>query len=161
MVNATRDCFFGNNNHPMSQGTRAHQVAMYTIFNAPLQMLADSPSKYMKEQETTNFIAQIPTVFDEVIPLDGKLGEYAVIAKRKGRAWYVAAMNNWTARDLEINLSSLFKASPTIQAELFYDGVNADRDGTDYRHQTTTINPTEPLKIHLAPGGGWNAVISI
>lgn len=161
MVNATRDCFFGNNNHPMSQGTRAHQVAMYTIFNAPLQMLADSPSKYIKEQETTDYIAQIPTVFDEVVPLDGKLGEYAVIAKRKGNKWYVAAMNNWNPCDLKINLSSLFKTSQAIKAELFYDGVNADRDGTDYRHQTTTINPTEPLKIHLAPGGGWNAVISM
>ena len=161
MVNATRDCFFGNNNHPMSQGTRAHQVAMYTIFNAPLQMLADSPSKYIKEQETTNFITQIPTVFDEVVPLDGKLGEYAVIAKRKGNKWYVAAMNNWNPCDLKINLSPLFKTSQTIKAELFYDGVNANRDGTDYRHQTTTINPTEPLKINLAPGGGWNAVISM
>ncbi len=161
MVNATRDCFFGNNNHPMSQGTRSHQVAMYTIFNAPLQMLADSPSKYMKEQETTDYISQIPTVFDEVVPLGGKLGEYAVIAKRKGNKWYVAAMNNWTARDLEIDLSPLFRTTQTIQAELFYDGVNADRDGTDYRHHTATVNPKEPFNIHLAPGGGWNAVITM
>ena len=95
MNNATRAQFFGNNDHPMSQGTRAHQVAMYTLFDAPLQMLADSPSKYMKEQATTDFISQIPTVWDETIALDGQIGEYVVMARRKGTTWYIAAMTNW------------------------------------------------------------------
>ncbi len=158
MLNATRDCFFGNNDHPMSQGTRAHQVAMYTLFHAPLQMLADSPSKYRKEQETTDFIAQVPTVFDEVVALDGQLGEYAVIAKRKGQKWWIAAMTDWTARDIEIDLAPL---SPgTYDAEIFCDGVNADREATDYRHSTVTVKAGERLKAHLAPGGGWSAVLT-
>ena len=91
----------------MRQGTRVHQMAMYTIFDAPLQMLADSPTKYMQNQECTDFIAQIPTVYDQVVPLDGKLGEYVVVAKRKGSRWYIAAMNNWQDRDLTIDLSPL------------------------------------------------------
>ena len=157
MLNATRDCFFGNNNHPMSQGTRAHQVAMYILYNAPLQMLADSPSKYMKEQETTNYISQIPTVFDEVVALDGQLGEYAVIAKRKGTKWYVAAMTNWTARDLTIDLKMLSPGNH--RAEIFADGFNADREATDYKRSTAFVTQGQQLKVHLAPGGGWNAVI--
>jgi len=160
MLNATRDCFFGNNNHPMSQGTRAHQVAMYTTFDAPLQMLADSPSKYMKEQETTDFIAQIPTTWDEVVALGGELGEYTILAKRKGARWYVAAMTNWTARDLTIDLGKLGLSSGSHRAEIFCDGMNADREATDYKHIVTTVSANERLAVHLAPGGGWSAIIN-
>ena len=157
MDNATRAQYFGNNDHPMSQGTRAHQVAMYITYDAPLQMLADSPSKYMKEQETTDFLSQIPTVFDEVIALDGKIGEYTVIAKRKGNKWYIAAMTNWTPRDLTIDLSMISTGSH--KAEIFADGFNADRAATDYKHTVTTIRKDQQLKIHLAPGGGWSMIV--
>lgn len=167
MVNAVRSQFFGNNDHPMSQGTRVHQMAMYTIFDAPLQMLADSPTKYMQNQECTDFIAQIPTVYDQVVPLDGKLGEYVVIAKRKGARWYIAAMNNWQARDLTVDLSLLIKMNETNnkleklngRANIFADGINADREATDYKHTQRQINSDDKLQIHLAPGGGWTAIV--
>ena len=167
MVNAVRSQFFGNNDHPMSQGTRVHQMAMYTIFEAPLQMLADSPTKYMQNQECTDFIAQIPTVYDQVVPLDGKLGEYVVVAKRKGARWYIAAMNNWQARDLTVDLSLLIKMNETNnkleklngRANIFADGINADREATDYKHTQRQINSDDKLQIHLAPGGGWTAIV--
>ena len=157
MVNAVRSQFFGNNDHPMSQGTRAHQVAMYVTFEAPLQMLADSPSKYMKEQETTDFIAQIPTTFDETVALDGALGEYTAIARRKGSVWYVACMTNWTPRDLQLPLT--FLGSGNYEAAVFADGVNAEKEATDYTltHQAVTASATLP--VHLAAGGGWAAII--
>lgn len=157
MNNATRAQFFGNNDHPMSQGTRAHQVAMYTIFDAPLQMLADSPSKYIKEQETTNFISKIPTTWDEVVPLDGRLGQYVAVAKRKGNTWYVAAMTDWTPRQFTISLSML--GSGQHQAEVFADGVNADRDATDYQLSTLNVAQGDSITIRLAPAGGWSAII--
>ena len=157
MANATRAQFFGNNDHPMSQGTRAHQVAMYTIFDAPLQMLADSPSKYMKEQETVVFISQIPTTFDETIAIDGIIGEYVVLARRKGDIWYVAAMTNWQPRTLDISLNMLTKN--IHQAEIFADGVNADRDATDYVRQSRQVGCGDVLKCVLMPGGGWSAII--
>lgn len=167
MVNAVRSQFFGNNDHPMSQGTRVHQMAMYTIFEAPLQMLADSPTKYMQNQECTDFIAQIPTVYDQVVPLDGKLGEYVVVAKRKGARWYIAAMNNWQARDLTVDLSLLIKMNEKTnkleklngRANIFADGINADREATDYKHTQRQINSDDKLQIHLAPGGGWTAIV--
>lgn len=157
MTNATRAEFFGNNDHPMSQGTRAHQVAMYTIFDAPLQMLADAPTKYEREQSTTDFISQIPTIFDEIVALDGVLGEYAVIAKRKGSTWYIAAMTNWTPRELTIPLSMLSEG--THQAEIFADGVNADRDATDYVKTQIEVMKDKQINVRLAPGGGWSAII--
>ena len=167
MMNAVRSQFFGNNDHPMSQGTRVHQMAMYTIFDAPLQMLADSPTKYMQNQECTDFFAQIPTVYDQVVPLDGKLGEYVVVAKRKGARWYIAAMNNWQARDLTVDLSLLIKINETNnkleklngRANIFADGINADREATDYKHTQRQINSDDKLQIHLAPGGGWTAIV--
>lgn len=167
MVNAVRSQFFGNNDHPMSQGTRVHQMAMYTIFDAPLQMLADSPTQYMQNQECTDFISQIPTVYDQVVPLDGKLGEYVVVAKRKGNKWYIAAMNNWQARDLTVDLSRLVTPNDTTgklekmngKANIFADGINADREATDYKHTYRQVTSDDKLQIHLAPGGGWTAIV--
>lgn len=157
MQNATRAQFFGNNDHPMSQGTRAHQVAMYTLFDAPLQMLADSPSKYMREQPTADYISQIPTVWDETLALDGQLGEYVVMARRRGSTWYLAAMTNWTPRTLTIPLGML--AAGNHEAIIFADGVNADRDATDYTLTSREVQNGDVLTVTLAPGGGWSAVV--
>lgn len=157
MVNARRDNFFGNNDHPMSQGTRVHQIAMYATFEAPLQMLADSPTKYEKEQECTDFIAQIPTVYDETIALDGELGEYSLLARRKGTTWYVAALTDWTPRLLTLDLS--FLADGAHEAIIFADGVNAEKEATDYKRTVQEVKKGDKLTIKLASGGGWAAII--
>lgn len=154
MLNATKGNFFGNNNNPMSQGTRVHQMAMYTLFEAPLQMMADSPSKYLQNPECAAFIASIPTTFDETVVLGGEMGEWLALARRKGNTWYVAAMNNWTSRDLQLNLSFLSGR----KALVFADGVNADREATDWQSHEMTIDGN-PLNIHLAPAGGWTAIV--
>lgn len=134
----------------MSQGTRCHQLAEYVIFDAPLSMLCDSPSNYMNEPECTAWIAAVPTVWDETIALDGKVGEYVVQARRKGNVWYVGALGNWDARDLEIDLGFLGKG----KAVVFADGVNAHRAARDYKRSEIELDGN-PVKIHLAPGGGW------
>ena len=157
MMNATKENFFGNNGHPMSQGTRVHQMAMYTTFEAPLQMLADSPTKYMQNQECTDFIAQIPTTFDETIALDGQLGKYTLIVRRKGTTWYLAAMTDWTIRNLTVDLS--FLSPGQHQADIFADGVNAAKDATDYQHIRKTVSPDDRLSVYLSSGGGWTAII--
>lgn len=157
MLNAMKNNFFGNNDHPMSQGTRVHQMAMYTTFEAPLQMLADSPTMYMKNQECTDFIVQVPTIFDETIALDGKLCEYTVLARRKGTTWYLAAMTDWTPRDLTIDLS--FLGEGKYQADIFTDGVNAMKDATDYKHSRHTVDHNNLIRIHLSSGGGWTAIL--
>lgn len=154
MLNATKGNFFGNNNNPMSQGTRVHQMAMYTLFEAPLQMMADSPSKYLQNPECAAFIASIPTTFDETVVLGGEMGEWLALARRKGSTWYVAAMNNWTSRDLQLNLSFLSGR----KALVFADGVNADREATDWQSHEMTIDGN-PVNIHLAPAGGWTAIV--
>jgi len=152
MRNATRGNARPSNPLPVSQGTRCHQLAMYIVYEGPLQMLADNPTAYQKEQQCTDFIAKVPTTFSETVALDGKLAEYAVIARKKTGLWYVGAMTNWTARDITIDFSFL---EPGIyEAVIFRDGINADRDATDYVSETKRVSSSDKMNIHLAPGGG-------
>ena len=158
MRNVTQADFKARNHAPMAKGTRCNQLAQYIVFEVADQMLSDSPTAYMREQESTDFITSIPTTFDETIPLDGQVAEYVAIARRKGDTWYVGAITNWTPRDLTINFS--FLKDGNYQALVFADGPNADRDATDYRKSAATISAAEKLNVHLAPGGGWAAILT-
>ena len=159
MRNATRRNYRPVNTEPMSQGTRCRQLAEYVIFEAPLTMLCDSPSNYLAEPECLRWMAAVPTVWDETVALDGKLGDYAAIARRKGGDWYVGAMTDWDARDLSLDLSA-FLPEGRYSVEIFRDGPNADRAARDFLHdmQTVTVSAAQhTLPIHMAPGGGWTA----
>ncbi|MGH9540189.1 MAG: glycoside hydrolase family 97 C-terminal domain-containing protein, partial [Terriglobales bacterium] len=94
---------------------------------------------------------------DETRVLDAKLGQYVLVARRSGRDWYVGAMTNWTGRDLEVDLS--FLPPGTFSMDAYQDGVNADRNASDYKKTKTQVSNTQKLKITLAPGGGWAARI--
>ncbi|MEO7213299.1 glycoside hydrolase family 97 protein [Mucilaginibacter sp.] len=155
MRNASKASFRPVNGNPMTQGTRAHQLAMFTIFEAPLQMMADNPSAYKKEQESTDYIASVPTTFDETVALDGKVGDFVSIARRKGSTWYAGAMTNWDERKITIDLSFLGEGS--YKAVLFSDGVNANRNGEDYVRKEVTLTSKDKLTVKLASGGGWAA----
>lgn len=157
MRNASKDNFRPINGNPMSEGTRVHQMAMYALYDAPLGILCDNPTAYMKEQECTDFIAKTPTVFDETVALDSKVGAYAAIAKRKGDAWYVSAMTDWTLRQLTLDFS--FLGEGQYEAEIFSDGVNANRQASDYKREVKKITKGDSLQISMAPGGGWAARI--
>ncbi|MEO5595318.1 MAG: glycoside hydrolase family 97 protein [Chitinophagaceae bacterium] len=143
--------------NPMSKGTRCNQLAQYVIFEAPLQMLSDNPTIYKREKECTGFIVKMPTTFDETVALDGKVGEYAALARRKGDSWFIGAMSNWTPRDITIDFA--FLPAGTFEAEIFKDGVNADRDATDYKREIIKLTAIQKLTVHMAPGGGWAARI--
>lgn len=157
MRNSTQANFKPSNSMPMSKGTRVHQMAMYVVFEVPLQMLSDNPTIYRKEQECTDFITKIPTTFDETVPLDGQVAEFVSVARRKGDTWFVGAMTNWTPRELVLDFSFLPEGS--YQAEIFRDGVNADRDATDYKKEELQIKSGDKLTVKLMNGGGWVARI--
>jgi alpha-glucosidase len=155
MRNASKSNFAPINSNPMSQGTRCHQLAMYVIFEAPLQMLSDNPTEYMREQECTDFITSVPVVTDETVPLLGKVGEYVALARRKGETWYVGAMTNWDPRELTIDLSFLDEGE--YRAVIFKDGINADRQASDYVKEAISVTRADQITINLSPGGGWAA----
>ena len=157
MRNATYDNHRAVDSEAMSQGTRCRQLAEFMVFDAPFSMLCDSPSNYMAEPECTEFIAGIPTVWDETKPLDGKVGEYVVMARRSGDEWYVGALTNWDERDLAIDLSFLPAGNYTI--EYYKDGINADRAARDYKKVVEDFTPGK-INVHMAPGGGYAAKIT-
>ena len=159
MRNATKSEFKPSHSNPVSQGTRCHQLALYTIFEAPLQMMADSPTAYMKEQESTDFITKIPTTFDETVALDGNVGNYVVMARKKGNNWYLGAITNWNSRDISIDFSFLEKGK-TFEADLFTDGINAEKAAVDYKREKINVDSTTKITFHLASGGGLSAIIS-
>lgn len=143
--------------NPISQGTRCHQLAMYVIFESPFSMLADSPTNYIREAESTGFIASVPTVFDETIALEGKLGEYILMARRKDNNWYLGAMTNWDAREIELDFS--FLPEGEFEALIFSDGLNANRQASDYKRELVKVNNSSKLTVKMASGGGWAAIV--
>lgn len=153
MKNAIKGTSYPNNSEPMSQGTRCRQLATYIIFDSPLNMLCDSPTNYLREPESLKFIAGVPTVWDETITLDGKIGEYIITARRHKDTWYIGGFTNWEARDLKVDLSFLEKKEYYVT--LFRDGINAHRKATDYKKENFPLNGEKTLTIHAAPGGGF------
>lgn len=152
MRNGSKKAFRPITTEPMSMGTRCRQLAEYVIFESPLNMLCDSPTLYEKEQECTDFIATIPTVWDNTIALDGAIGKHIAIARQSGQDWYVGALTGWEGKEMELDLS--FLPDGNYAAELFKDGINAHKTGSDYKKEHILIPDNRKLKVYLAPGGG-------
>ncbi len=141
---------------PMSQGTRARQFAQYVVFFSPINMLCDTPTNYEKNPESTEFIASMPTVWDESRVVDGKMGEYIITARRKGDTWYIGGLNNWDPREVSIDVEAITGKSG--KATLYKDGINADNNGTDYSKSDVEIGTT-PFKVDMAGGGGFVLIL--
>jgi alpha-glucosidase len=153
MINAQPRDFRPIFDRPMSQGTRAHQLAMYVVYESPLQMLADSPSEYRRESAAMDFLSSVPVVWDETRALDGAVGEYVLVARRRGGEWYVGAMNNGSARTLSLDLS--FLPDGAWDLDEWADGPNADRNGMDFTRASRHVSRTEKIELRMAPGGGF------
>jgi len=158
MVNMQKRDFSPVFNRPSSQGTRAHQMAMYVVYESPLMMLADNPTNYKREQECTDFIVSVPVTWDETRVLSAVAGDYIVIARRHGDDWYLAAMTDWDDRTLDADLA--FLQPGTYKIEYFADGINADRRGEDFTHSSHIVTAADKILIPMAPGGGWVARIT-
>jgi alpha-glucosidase len=158
MMNANKKDFSIVYNEPMSMGTRAHQVAMYVMYESPLQMLADNPSNYLKDSLCTSFISRIPTVWEETIALDGKVGEYAIIARKNGDKWYISGMTDWKQRSFDQPM--FFLDSKTYSMDILSDGINADRHAADYKITSVRVSKGDKVNIKMEKGGGWCAILT-
>ena len=140
---------------PGSLGTRARQMAMMVLYEAPLQMLADSPTKYERNGECFSFMASVPTVWDETVGLGGAPDSFAAVARRKGDVWYAAAISNAEARDVDVDTS--FLGGGLWQMDIFRDASDADTMPTHYVRETRWVDDGEAVKVHLSRGGGFLA----
>lgn len=159
MRNASAETFRSIFTRPMSQGTRSHQLATYVVYESPLQMLADVPSNYWREPEAMEFLAPVPSVWQETIALEGRVGEYVLMARRAPNGdWYVGAMTDWSARELSLHLD--FLGDGAYRMEVWQDGPNAARFAEDFVRGTFEVRRGDRVPVPMAPGGGWVARIS-
>ncbi len=158
MISMQPERYCGNRPNSASIGTRAYQLALFVIFESGLQMLADNPTLYYRNEDCTKFITDVPVTWDETRALQAKAGEYAVVAKRKGNKWYIGGMTNNTERQLEINLDFL-NAGTSYKMTSFEDGINAGRQAMDYRRKESHVKSGDKIQIKMARNGGFAAVI--
>lgn len=137
---------------PMSQGTRTRQFAQYVVFFSPINMLCDTPTAYERNPESTEFIASMPTVWDESRVIEGEMGEYIITARRKGDKWYIGGLNNWDVRNVTLDIESI--TGKRGAATLYRDGINADNNGADFRIEQVEIGDS-PFLVDMAAGGGF------
>jgi alpha-glucosidase len=152
--NATEKGFRPIEGMVMSQGTRCHQLAMFVVYDNPMEIFSGNPSQAWLEPKFTELLAAIPTTWDETRIIDGKVGEYIITARQKGNECFIGGMTNWTPRDVEIKLDFL-EPMATYNAIICEDEINADRYAADYTLSDKKLKKDDVLKIHLAPGGGF------
>ncbi|MCY1720607.1 glycoside hydrolase family 97 protein [Prolixibacteraceae bacterium Z1-6] len=157
MINANKKNFSIVFTEPMSPGTRCHQLGMYVVFESPLQMLADNPSNYYREPECMEFLSVVPSVWDDTKVLEAKVSDYIAVARRSGDSWYVGAMTDWDPRELELKLDFLGDGNYTMK--VWKDGINADKHASDFAREEVTVTSSSKVKVKMAPGGGWAAII--
>lgn len=145
--------FQPNFTRPGSQGTRCHQVALFIVYESGIQMFCDSPSNYEREAETTRFLSSIPVTWDETRVLEAKVGEYLILARRKGKQWFIGGINGGEAKEFDLDLS--FLEDKNYQATVMLDGINSDLFAEDYRLVKESISQDKKLKINMHKHGGF------
>ena len=142
------------NGMPVSPGTRSHQLAMFVVYDNPMQIFAGNPSQGYLEPAFMELLGSVPVTWDETLIVDGQVGEFIVTARKKGNDWYLGGMTNWTVRDITLSLG--FLPDGQYEATLCKDGINADRYAADYViDKKVFINHITPVSVHMAPGGGF------
>ena len=155
MRNVSSKNFAINNDWPNVMGTRAAEVAKYVIYYAPLQMLSDAPSQYRKSDKILKFLSRVPTSWDDSKCIEGKIGEYVVIARRSGDDWYLACLNGKKSKKIKIALSEFLEPDKTYNAEIISDGLNADRIQTYSKVENARLSASDSIELDVADEGGF------
>jgi alpha-glucosidase len=148
--NVTREQFEARNMAPIVMGTRAHQTALFVVFESELQMVADSPDAYTGQKET-EFLKAVPATWDETRVVNGVPPKYITVARRRGSDWFVGSITD-DARQLEVPLR--FLGSGTYDAEIYSDGPNAASSPMESVFEKRRVTADTVLALKLAPGGG-------
>ena len=151
--NAFREEYRVRYTNPMTQGTRCHQLAMYVVYESPLQMLPDAPVNYYNGKGL-EFIRAVPTVWDDTRFVDGEVADFIVLARKKGDKWYLGAMTDWDEREVTIPVSFLGEAVWKMKS--WADGSSNDAQSVKTAERTVSANDT--LTVKLESGGGFAAI---
>ena len=155
-LNVRPDEFKSQRKNPMAPTTRCQQLAMYVVYESPLQMLSDAPAHY-RNQPGLEFVKTVPPSWDETQVIAGRIGDYAAVARKSGETWYIGAMTAGNARPRDLPLD--FLGSSEYAATIWSDGPGADRLPTRAAKSVTRVNAQDVLKAVMAPGGGFIAAL--
>lgn len=150
--NVTREEFVPRMEMPVVMGTRAHQLAMFAVYQASFQMVADWPKAY-ENDPSFQFIKDAPATWDETRVLNGKPAEFVTIARRHSKDWFLGSLTNWDAREFDLPLSFLGPGSYT--AEIYADAPDSDAHPQNIHIEKQTVDRSSRLHPKLAPGGGY------
>jgi alpha-glucosidase len=149
--NSTAADFVPRNDQPMVMGTRAHQTALFVVFDSPLMMVSDYPEAYQGQKELA-FLSAVPASWDETRVLNAKVGDYITIARRHGREWYVGSIAGSHGAQVEISLE--FLPSGNFIAEVYSDAPDAASNPTHTVLEQRNVNRSMSLKTTMVTGGG-------
>ena len=153
--NAAKGAFRMVKGNPMSQGTRCHQLAMFVVYDNPMQIFSGNPSQGMLEPKFMELLGSIPTGWDTTVIVDARIGKFIVTARRKGKEWFIGGMTDSVARDIVIPLD--FLSGGKFASTICYDGVNAARYGGDYviKEGVLQLPAKDGIPVRMEPGGGF------
>ena len=137
----------------MSQGTRCHQLAMFVVYDNPLQIFSGNPSQGYIESKFMELLGSIPTTWDTTMILDAKVSDYIITARRKGEEWFIGGMTDWSSRNFTIPLD--FLSEGNYEATVCEDGINSDRYPSDYSIKIFEATNKDSIQIQMASGGGY------
>jgi alpha-glucosidase len=151
--NATKEQFRPINQKVMSQGTRCHQLAMFVVYDSPMQIFSGNPSQGLIEPRFMRLLGGLPTTWDETIVVEAKVADYIITARKKDSNWYIAGMTDWSARKFDLQLD--FLPDGNYKAELCSDGFNAETYPADYVIRSFEIRAGQVMSVNMAAGGGF------
>ena len=159
MISMQPDRYRADRPNSASIGTRAYQMALFTVFEGGLQMLADNPTLYYNNPDCTEFITSVPTTWDETVPLVAEIGKTVAVAKRKGDTWYIGAITGSNDKWNEYTLDLSFLGNGNYDMTAFSDGINAPYQAMHYKKNNSKVKKGDKLNVKLARNGGYTAVL--
>jgi alpha-glucosidase len=153
--NVMPEHFVPRNAKPMVMGTRAHELALYVVFESPLEMVADYPEAYTNAPEMP-FLRAVPATWDETRVVAARVGDYVAIARRHGTDWFIGAIAGSHGADIEFPLDFL-PAGTTFQADVYADAPDAAAQPTATAIEHRTMTRASVVRMaHIAGGGQAN-----
>lgn len=139
--------------NPATQTTRGQALAMYVVYDSPLQMVSGAPESY-RDAAGFDFIRRVPTAWDETRFLSGTPGSDIVLARRQGKSWYLGAMTAGEGGRVE-NVPLRFLPAGRYLATVWEDGATPN----ELRRTEREVKPGDVLPLRLATAGGAAVIL--
>jgi alpha-glucosidase len=155
--NVKEKYFKVQNKKPLAPTTRCQQLAMFVVYDSPLQMVCDYPGAYRNERES-EFIREVPASWDKTYPIKGEIGNYIILARKKGTKWFLGGITDTTARSFSIPLNFLEKDS-TYNTTIYEDHKLTPKYPKAVNIRKTSLTNVDTIQIKMAANGGFAGII--